>query len=109
MNTAFYDSGVRRFGRTMGGWWSRMMPYVLPMKRKPDGSEKLDQSAMAWRGFWTALLGYIAAHLTTLPPSGSQTEENKRFASLEEKITNLDKRVSAFIDSFVANPAARRK
>jgi hypothetical protein len=113
---AMTDSGVRRFGRGARSMWQRGKGLVLSMApRKKNGD--IDKTATAWRGFVTAMLGmltalvwYVAAYISNLPPPGSASKAemkqfNQRLTALEdgqeitrETIQRIDRKITKFID-----------
>ncbi len=104
-----HDSGVRRRQRMVADWVNRVLPYILPMaprKHTQEDAPSMDRSIVAWRGFVTAALLYLAA------PTVDRTQNNveRELASMRSSIDRIDSRVTKFIDGFESyQPGARRK
>ncbi len=85
---------------------------MAPRKHN-DPDKKVDQSAIAWRGFQTAILGYIAAMITSLPLPGSSSSDSKlvsqRLTALETKFEIMDSRIKYFIEGFQRTQSDSRR
>jgi len=109
------DSGVRRIFRAPG-WLKRCGALILRMapRKHADTTEKqpFDISTMGWRGFVTAILGYLA-----LGPMGGHLPNDPAIERIEKKlelvqkdVDRIDERVRNFINGYSdAAPNGRRK
>lgn len=119
------DSGVRRMGRRFSSWILSPIFHMAPKKK--DDPSKVDWSTTGWRGFVTALLGYIAACISNLPPLGSERAEmrevikrleenqtevrktNVRVSDVEDNVNRLSRNVNKLVEGINSvNPAVHK-